>query len=152
MYSDLVLETDLHGVADETAVELTRRALLGAGGGAVLTLFGGGTASALAATRRASGSRVWRRSSYHPLVGHAFSVRGSHARLRLASVENLPARPAGSENAFALTFKTSSPVTLPHGLPTLHHPALGRFQLFLVPAAASGASAGFFAVIDRTHG
>lgn len=122
------------------------------GGGAALTLFGGGTASALAAKRIVRGSRLWRRSSYHPLVGHAFSVHGSHARLRLASVENLPARQAGSENAFALSFETSSPVTLPHGLPTLHHPALGSFQMFLVPAAASGPSAGFFAVIDRTHG
>ncbi|MGA2010079.1 MAG: hypothetical protein ABSH51_06045 [Solirubrobacteraceae bacterium] len=134
----------------ERAGAMTRRALLQAGGGAALTLAGGRTAERLVGLASAT-DPVWSRRSYRRLMGHAFTVHGSQARLHLASIENLPDRPAGSDGAFALTFRAPAAVRLPHGLPSLHHPALGRFEMFLVPGDGSGPSTSFRAVIDRTH-
>jgi hypothetical protein len=135
-----------------TGAKLTRRAAIGLGGGAMLALAGNGTALALVGPIAASGSRVWRRSTYRPLVGHAFAVAGSATTLALEAIDDLPHRPAGSEHAFALRFRqTAGGRSMPRTLPTLQHPALGRFEMFLV-AGEERTGQTYRAVIDRTHG
>jgi hypothetical protein len=72
-------------------------------------------------------------------------------KLQLAQVEDLNHRQAGNEHAFALGFaapRSASPLAT--RVPTiLHHPALGRFRLLLVPGAPSGTPVGYWAVINR---
>jgi hypothetical protein len=139
-------------VMDATA-KLTRRGLMGLGGGFALTLVGGTAAAAAVRTWRVAAVTPWRRSSYVPLIGKSFSVSGYDSPLRLLSVEDLIARPAGSENAFLLRFQSAAGAgPLPAGLPSLHHPALGRFPLFLTTGKVLSSGRRFMAVIDRTHG
>ncbi len=94
---------------------------------------------------------AWRRASYAPLVGHGFSIRGTATRIRLSAVTDLPHAPAGSNDAFGLMF------AVPHGsidtnrLPTLHHPMIGSFPLFVTPAATVRGTQHFQAVINRSH-
>jgi hypothetical protein len=137
---------------DATA-KLTRRGLMGLGGGIALTFAGGTAAAAAVRTWHAVAVTPWRRASYVPLIGTSFSVAGYGSPLRLISVENLPARPAGSEDAFLLRFQSAAGAgPLPAGLPSLQHPALGRFPLFVTPGIVSRSGRRFLAVIDRAYG
>lgn len=131
------------------AVTLTRRALL-ASGGAV------GVGLALPRVAHAYAQRTsshMRRSSYLPLIGDQFGVGGTHAKLRLAHVEDLNQHQAGSEHAFALNFAAPRGAPpLATSIPTaLHHPALGRFKLLLAPGAPGGTGLRYWAVINRLH-
>lgn len=130
---------------------LTRRALIGLGGGVVLTLSGGAVASALIRPSAAA-QRIWSRSTYVPLVGDSFAARGHTSPLKLVEILDLPQRPAGSDEAFTLVFRGPGGATLGPDIPTLSHPAVGRFSMFLSPGAGSGSSQPFYAVVDRTHG
>lgn len=132
---------------------LTRRALIGLGGGIVLTMGGGGgVASALMRPSAATAKRIWSRSTYEPLVGNSFAVRGHQSPLKLVEILDLPHRPAGSDRAFTLVFSAPRKTALSPDLPALSHPEVGTFSMFLSPGASSGSSQHFYAVIDRTHG
>ena len=131
------------------AIMLTRRALLASGGAVAV-----GVALPRVAHTYAQQTRSYlRRSSYRPLIGHQFGIDGTRVELRLAHVEDLNRHQAASERAFALNFEA------PRGAPpiatsvptTLHHPALGRFKLLLVPGALSGTGRRYWAVINRLH-
>jgi hypothetical protein len=139
-------------VMDSTA-KLTRRGLMGLGGGLALTFAGGGVAAAAARKSAAAATSVWSRASYSSLVGASFYIRG-YRSVQLLGIEDLAGRPPGSDGAFLLRFRTSGGAgPLPEGLPSLYHPALGSFPMFLVPAKVqAGAKRNFLAVIDHTHG
>jgi hypothetical protein len=84
------------------------------------------------------------RSSYQSLSTQSFgtSLRGSTAELTLQAVEDLTAAAradkslAGSEDAFALSFTSSSPLT--PEIHTFSHPDLGVFDFFIAPVENQG--------------
>ncbi len=137
---------------DSTA-KLTRRGLMGLGGGIALTLAGGGVAAAAVGKSAAGATNVWSRASYTPLVGASFYI-GGYRSVRLLAIEDLPARPAGSDSSFLLRFRTSTGAgPLPEGLPSIYHPSLGSYPMFLVPARVqAGSQRNFLAFVDRTNG
>ena len=123
---------------------VTRRSLLATGGLAGAAMAVGfkpwAPASAQAATDTPS---YLIRSSYRALSTQSFgtSLRGSTADLTLLSVEDLSAAAsdkslAGSEDAFALSFSSSAPVTAE--IHTFSHPDLGVFDLFIAPVENKG--------------
>jgi hypothetical protein len=117
---------------------------------------GGAAAAALAlpsaalARRRALKSHL-RRSSYHPLVGHRFSVSGMRSKLRLLSIKDLNSLQTNSDNAFALVFHAPHALPPLDPVPRLHHPALGSFELFLTPGKSLPSGRHYEAVINRLH-
>jgi Domain of unknown function (DUF6916) len=123
------------------------------------TLIKGGAAGAFALAMPAAAAAAkhrleshLRRSSYRNLVGQGFQVKGTNTKLRLTAVQNLNRHQAGSENAFALIFQAPRRArALGHTLPTLHHPALGSFDLMLTPGAASAHGQAYAAIINRAH-
>lgn len=129
---------------------MTRRALIGLGGGVVLSLTGGGIASAAMRSGLGLSRRIWRRSTYAALVGNSFAVGGLATHLRLIEITDLPHRPTGSDDAFGLVFSGPRNEALAMELPTLSHPALGSFSMLLSPGRRSRSSRRYFAVIDRT--
>ena len=146
----------MNGVStNETGRSLTRRTFLKTSGAAA-------TALALPGTALARHRRRWRRpphvkshlrrSSYHQLVGQPFTVRGSHAQLRLASIEDLNPAQAGSDNAFALVF-TAPPGApgLINQAPELYHRSLGQFQFLFTSGTTSASRPSYVAVINRLH-
>ncbi len=136
---------------DATA-RLTRRGLMGLGGGIALTFAGGTAAAAAVRTWQPAATTPWRRSAYARLIGQTFSVRGYASALTLAAVRDLHHAPAGSEHAFALHFQTPDGApAIPSSLGVLAHPTLGTFPLMLVSGDAPGAARGYVAVINRTH-
>jgi len=67
----------------------------------------------------------------------AFAVRageGTRARLVLAKVVERPA--AKNVQQFSLTFHAPARTTVRQGMHAFQHPALGRFDLFIVPIGA----------------
>jgi hypothetical protein len=145
------MPTDVHGTR---ASSVTRRAFVRAGGLLALGLALPGEALGRA---RSGAHRIrtgaWHyRSSYHPLVGQRFTVRGSNVKLQLVAVKDLNTHQAGSENAFALTFDaTPGGAPLPAPLPLLHHHALGHFHLFMTPGLSMPGVQSYTAVINRLH-
>jgi hypothetical protein len=134
---------------------VTRRRLigLGVGGGAALALTAGGPASALARVSATIIPNAFSRSTYTPLVGAAFTVKGLSSSLRLVAIGDVPFRPAGSDLAFTLSFDAPARVAaLPGDPPLLSHPKLGRFSMFLTPGAVAGGRMVFTATVDRTYG
>jgi hypothetical protein len=145
VYPARVADLDKASV-DGGALVVTRRTAIALGGAAFITL--GGPALALAG-QQSSATSVWSRASYTPLVGDPFSVAGMSGSLRLVGVEDLPGAPAGSDQAFALTFRAPAAIdALPGDPPVLRHPTLGSFPLFL----ESGGDRSFTAVINRLYG
>ena len=151
MLATVVVKRGSDTTQDGTA-GLTRRALIGLGGGVVLTLSGGGVASALTGPSAAAAKRIWSRSTYVPLIGESFAVRGHRSPVKLVDIRDLRHRAAGSDCAFTLVFSALDGTVLSPDLPTLSHPAVGTFSMFLSPGARSGSSQPFYAVVDRTHG
>jgi hypothetical protein len=128
---------------------VTRRAALKLGCASGATLIGG---SVLAVPSLAA-TGIWRRSTYVPLIGQTFTVRNYKSPLQLVRIDDLPARPAGSQNAFALEFHAAGGATaLPRGVPRLSNSSLGSFSMFISPVLSDGSGTTFVAVIDRTHG
>ncbi|HEY2769720.1 MAG TPA: hypothetical protein VGI87_04100 [Solirubrobacteraceae bacterium] len=114
-----------------------------------MTVIGG---SVLASPSLAA-TGIWRRSTYVPLVGQSFTVRGYSTPLQLIRIDDVSKRLAGSQKAFVLIFRASGgPGALPHGLPRLSNSSLGSFSMFLSPVLSQSSDATFAAVIDRTHG
>ena len=123
---------------------VTRRSLLATGGLAGAAMAVGlkpwAPASAQAATDTPS---YLIRSSYQSLSTQSFgtSLRGTTADLTLLSVDDLQAAAidkslAGSEDAFSLSFSSSSPLT--PEIHTLSHPDLGVFDLYIAPVENQG--------------
>jgi hypothetical protein len=126
---------------------VTRRSLLATGGLAGAAVAAGirpwSPAQAQAATSADTPSYLLR-SPYQSLSTQSFgaSLRGQTSDLTLLAVEDLPAASAadkslaGSEDAFSLSFSSSTP--LPPEIHTLSHPDLGVFDLFIAPIERQG--------------
>lgn len=129
--------------------KLTRRTVLKLGCASGVTLVGG---SALAGTSLAA-TGIWSRSTYVPLVGQSFTIRGYSSPAQLVRIDDLPGAPVGSDRAFALVFRMSGDAgALPNGLRRLTNPSLGSFSMFLSPALSKSSDTPLVAVINRTHG
>jgi hypothetical protein len=135
---------------------VTRRSLLATGGIAGAAAVAGirpwAPAPAQAATAADTPSYLLR-SSYQSLSTQSFgaSLRGQSSDLTLQAVEDLPAAAAadkalaGSEDAFALSFSSSS--QLEAEIHTFSHPDLGVFDLFIAPVERQGA---YEVVVNRS--
>ena len=135
---------------------VTRRSLLATGGIAGAAAVAGirpwAPAQAQAATAADTPSYLLR-SSYQSLSTQSFgaSLRGQSSDLTLQAVEDLPAAAgadkalAGSEDAFALSFTSSSP--LGAEIHTFSHPDLGVFDLFVAPVERQGS---YEVVVNRS--
>jgi hypothetical protein len=131
------------------ARSVTRRVFLRSGAAAAVVL----SVPSSALARRWQRPSHWLRSSYRPLVGQRFTVRGSKVQLKLTAVHDLNKRQAGSENAFALIFHSPPGAPrLKNQVPQLDHPALGRFKLLISPGEASRNGQPYAAIINRLHG
>jgi hypothetical protein len=132
---------------------ITRRAALRLGGATGLALATSGTGSALARVLPADPAKVWARSSYTPLVGQAFSVKGASRRLKLVAISDLTKQSAGSEDAFALVFHAIAGTTVDDMAPaTFSHASIGSFPLSVIPGTTATGMASFTAVINRLYG
>jgi hypothetical protein len=143
----------------ESALGITRRRLLAAGGaasvGAIVALQPQLAKAAVAAG--ASDPAYLRRASYVPLVGQGFRVSwwGGSATLTLAGVADLSARELrGRDDAFALEFAAPASAPLQHetGPLSLSHPRLGGFDLFVAPVDAASGTQGYEAIVNRSVG
>lgn len=74
--------------------------------------------------------------SFDPLVGSAFSVNGIADALVLLEIERLKA-PSSRTQPFSLLF-TSGTHRLTQATFRVAHPAIGEFELFLVPLQPDG--------------
>jgi hypothetical protein len=127
----------------------TRRTLLQAGGTAAIAIAL--PAHAVGKARRLRRGAHLRRKSYLPLVGQRFSVLQSPVKLRLVAVKDLNKHQSRSNNAFALTFLAPPGVHELGTTPSLRHPALGSFTLFVVAGAPTRRGQTYTAVINRLH-
>jgi hypothetical protein len=86
------------------------------------------------------------------LVGSEFSLRGAGgaAAAELVELNRYPAVP-GAE-AFALVFRVAAEHAPGQGIYELEHPALGVFELFLVPLGATPEGVRLEAVFNRVAG
>lgn len=97
-----------------------------------------------------------RRSTWLDVTDPAFQVDVGAGRTpwRLVDVADLPIAeqiPALRDHDAAFALRFSGPAGLAQGTRTLHHPALGTFELFAVPVeAAAGPSALYEGIVDRT--
>src|SRR5436305_14815341 len=92
--------------------KLTRRIVLRLGCASGVTLVGG---SALAGTTLAA-TGIWRRSTYVPLVGQSFTIRGYSSPAQLVRIDDLPGAPVGSDRAFDIVFRMSGDAgAIPNG-------------------------------------
>ena len=134
---------------------ITRRRLLATGGIAGAAAVAGvrpwAPGQAQAATTSDTPAYLLR-SSYLSLSTKSFgtSLRGQTSDLTLQSVADLPPAAsdkslAGSEDAFALSFSASSPLT--PEIHTFSHPDLGVFDLFIAPVERQGA---YEVVVNRS--
>jgi hypothetical protein len=141
--------------ADRDRAAINRRQLLawGATAGAAATLRG------LVAAPPSVGHETWlRRASYTGRIGQPFHATLGDAKtvtLQLLAVEDLTGTTprgtslAGVEDAFLLEFRGPSKPRLSQGVFELHHRALGRNRLFLVPQAPGGHGNTYAVVINR---
>jgi len=138
---------------------VTRRRLLqtGAVAGAALAL--GGTRGA-APARAQDVPAYLRRSSYSALVGTSFAAptpTAAAVSLTLVEVADLvrarqDATLRGSDQAFALVLNGPRDPVLEQGTRELRHPALGAFEVFVVPVERSSGSQHYELVVDRSVG
>jgi hypothetical protein len=80
------------------------------------------------------------------LLEQGFVVLETPYSFILESAKTAPTRPDAPREAFSLLF--SSPVPAQQGVYALHHPALGRLEIFLVPVAQDGAGVQLEAVFS----
>jgi hypothetical protein len=132
---------------------LTRRRLLQLGGAAGLT-----AALPLRVSPAHARTSWLRRSTYAGRTGEAFKATlrdGRTLSLRLLDVSDLQGltaaggKLAGRDDAFCLSFRSTSSWRLPQGTYRLSHPQLGGAELFLVPGARGDGQAAYAAVIHR---
>jgi hypothetical protein len=137
-------------------VTVTRRRLLELTGIAALAqmpllseaVTGGSSGAGTAAS-------VFRRSTFAPLVGSRFELRGTRGasvRARLVEVRDLRGAPAGSkagEGAFALLFHGPRSPRLEQGMYELRHPGVAADRLLLVPSGTGRRGQDYEVVINQ---
>ncbi len=132
---------------------ITRRTAVKLGAASAATLAGTQGSALAKVTSRARRDHAWRRSTYVPLVGQRFRVKGSTVPLRLTAIRDIQGAPRGSENGFELVFHSSRKRSFRAKLPpTLRHPGLGSVDLFVTPGEGTARGQSFSAVINRVHG
>ena len=91
---------------------------------------------------------------FEPLVGERFTVTGAGdagageaVALELVAVERLPPHSLRAE-PFSVSFRGPRTAPLPQQILPLEHPALGRFELFLVPVAGDATTLTYQAIFN----
>jgi hypothetical protein len=138
-----------------TSSGFTRRSLLSAGATAgAAALLGVRPWAAAAAS-----SGYLTRSAYAGLEGARFTVEtgADPVVLRLEAVSDVAGAAtrrglAGSDDAFALRFSGPIDTPLDSGIHTLHHPWLGKVELFASPVDDPAADRTYEIVVDRSVG
>jgi|SRR5215213_1517849 len=137
---------------------LTRGGLVKTGAAAAVALGLGGASRALAGTeetdlaasgiRKPNGGAAYlHAATYGPLVGSNFKLRRPGTRtLRLKLIDAKKLRGAG--DSFSLLFRGSR-ATVDAGTYRFEHPALGGFDLFVVPVGRGVKGQDLEAVINR---
>jgi hypothetical protein len=95
---------------------------------------------------------VFRRSTFAPLVGRRFELRGTRGesvRAKLVEVRDLRGAPAADERAFALLFHGPRSPRLEQGLYELRHPSVARARLLVVPAGTGRRGQDYEVVINQ---
>jgi hypothetical protein len=140
-------------------IGITRRSLLYSGVGAGVAVAVGSRPPGAAALTMAGGPGYLRRGAYAGLEGTSFTVEtgARPVALRLESVSDVAGAVTqralvGSDDAFALTFSGPLATPLDSGIHTLHHPALGSFELFSSPVNAPDDERHYEVVVDRSIG
>ena len=80
------------------------------------------------------------------LLEQEFAVLETPYNLTLLVAKAAPTRPNAPREAFSLLFRC--PVPAQQGVYALHHTALGRLEIFLVPVAQDGAGVQLEAVFS----
>lgn len=163
-----VVGTAAHGTLEGAlAAPHTRRRLLAVGGAAALALAIEPAVrlvervSAPGPSPRARGSSFLRTSTFAPLLGERFTLRGDtggRVPARLVEIRNLRRGAqrgtvrGHAEEAFALRFHAPrSAPRIGQGVHRLHHPALGTFSLLVTPSGTGRRGQDYEAVINRLH-
>jgi hypothetical protein len=138
------------------SASITRRGLLVAGAGGAVVASLAGPSSVLAKGKRFVTRTHLRRSSYTPLVGTDFQLRGGalyKTPLRLVEISNLayPAKPTVNvqEKAFYLTFDGPIGAPLAAGSYRASHPDLGKFDLAISDGWPAGSAWRYVATFNN---
>jgi hypothetical protein len=83
---------------------------------------------------------------FQPLVNQDFNLENSDVKLKLLEVKALKTREGATRAAFSMLF--GCPVPAPQGTYALHHEALGKLEVFLVPVKQDGAGVQLEAVFS----
>lgn len=147
--------TDGHGESGG----LTRGGLMKLGAAAAFAVGAGGAGRALAGAagvgiagsglrKPAGGADYLRHTTFVPLVGTDFRIHRAGARpLRVKLIEAKQLRSAGE--SFSLLFHGHAGASLQQDKYRIEHPALGGFDLFVVPVGRGAKGQDFEAVINR---
>lgn len=106
-------------------------------------------------TRSAAANDIFRRSTYQPLLGRPFSIRGhggASVQAKLVEIRDLggPTRQrAGNEGGFALRFHGPRSPRLAQGVYELRRPGLARERLLLVPSGTGRRGQDYEVVINQ---
>jgi hypothetical protein len=87
--------------------------------------------------------------SFAPVVGESFDVDAGNAgklELKLVDASAKPGDPNAPRAPFGLTFSGPPDTVLTQGTYLFEHPALGTFEIFIVPFTADGEGAGYEAI------
>jgi hypothetical protein len=87
-----------------------------------------------------------RLENFAALLEQEFSVLETPYTFKLLSANAAPTRPNAPRDAFSLLFV--SPVPAQQGIYVLHHPSLGKLEIFMVPVAQAGAGVQLEAVFS----
>jgi uncharacterized protein DUF6916 len=141
---------------DVSMTPITRRRLLQTGGmaaaGAMIGLPPRAARAAGAAGADSSTAAYLRRSGYTALSSASFTAMaaGGSTPLTLTQVSDLTPTLAGADDAFSLAFTGPVSAPLPQGTHTLSHPALGAFDLFVVPVDEPRSDQQYQVIVDRS--
>lgn len=139
----------------DSALPLTRRTLLAAGGAGAATLLAGGLLARGPAPRATAASLLHPeaapvRSIFTPHVGSAFTLRGEDgrsARTRLVEVSDLVRGRPGDEDSFALLFHAAAGESLGQAVVRLEHPVASLGIPLLVSPSGTGRRGQDYSVI-----
>lgn len=144
----------------DSALPLTRRSLLAAGGVGALTLAAGGLLTRGEPMRIASGGLLRPevgpvRSAFTPHVGSAFTLRaedGRRVRTQLVEVSDLLRGQPDDEDAFALLLHASAGERMPQTVAWLEHPRVKTSVPLLVSPAGTGRRGQDYSItVNRRH-
>ena len=86
--------------------------------------------------------------TFQPLIGSSFVIAGSDDALELVEANALGSGPSGSRDPFSLLFLRRSNAVLLDDTYTLTHPALGSFEMFIVPVAQDAEGVRYEAIFN----